>query len=164
MKETNLINSIERAKELIKGIIIPEIKDSVTLALAANERKKTKDALKQIDIIKKSEMTPLNDELKRIRAEFKPIEETVDLYISQLDKRIMTYNVEQEKLREAEEARIKKQQEKDAEDLRKRAEKAKKPETVERLQEQAEQIESTPAVIVPPEGVKIYSERVPVSK
>ncbi len=156
MQETTLINYIDRAKELIKGIIIPEIKDNVSNALAANERKKIKDALKQIDIIKKSETDPHTEEIKRIRAEFKPIEETVDLYISQLDKRIMDYKIEQDQIIKEREEKIRKQQEQKTADLLKRADKAVKPETKERLKEEAEIVSSTPAIIVPdknPEGM-----------
>ena len=154
MQKTNLIDSINRAKELIKSIIIPEIKDQVSLSLAANERMKVKKALKQIDIIKKSETDPYNDEIKKIRADFKPIEETVDLYISQLDKRITDYNNEQSRLMQIEEDRLRKEQEKEAERLRKRAEKAKKPETVERLQEEAGLVEATPAIVLPPKKIE----------
>lgn len=207
----NTDEALQKAEQFTKDIVIPEITTQEHFTISSNSLGLIKDRLKELDTLRKSITKPLDEAKKNVMELFRPIQTKLTEYQLQLRNRIMTYNEEQEKIRQIEEERIQKEQERQAEILRKRAEKAKKPETVERLQEQAEQIESTPAVIVPPEkteglhfmkvwkyeiidkskvpddfkmidevkigkvikatkgqmnipGVKIYSEKVPVSK
>lgn len=137
--------------------------NSITIATpqdyeAANdELKRIKTKAKELEDKRKSLTRPLDESKKRILELFRPALTFLADAEKHIKRQMIDFTNDQERLRRAEEARIREQQRKEQEKLRKQAEKAAaagKAEKAEALQEQAE---SMPPAFVPPATPKTSS-------
>jgi hypothetical protein len=145
---------LQQAQQFTKDISIPEILTEEDYIIAVTSRRTVKDRLKELKKQRETVTKPLHEVKTNFIALLKPFKDKLELYLTQLDPRIIKWDDKvKEKIRQ-EEDRLRKEQEKEAERLRKRAGNAKKDETKERLEEEAELIEATPAIVLPPKKVE----------
>ena len=110
-----------QSKELSGQVQHLKIDNQDSLEKASNLRKTLKELLSRIDITRKNITKPLDEAKKNIMSLFRPIETAVENNLRHIDRSIMTYTTEQERLRLEAEAKLRKAAE--AEEAKIRAEK-----------------------------------------
>lgn len=82
-----------------------------TLQTAVGLTAEIKSAKSRVEEIRKFFVNPLNDQVRKINAKFKPFTETLEKMEAEVKSKIVVYQTEQEKIRIAEETRLRKLQE-----------------------------------------------------
>lgn len=104
-KELQIIEATE-LDTLRNGAVDLAIIDEASLKQASSMRTALKDLLKQVTDYKETKTRPLNEALKIIRAETKPLESAIDDALSSINRKMTVYQNEQVRIADEKASKI----------------------------------------------------------